>query len=221
VIALLNIILLYYINIILLLFYIFCNGLKLCFVWECVWIYNYYVEVQQSLYRPLTGPEGFHEGEAPRFKENRIMKVVRLLALCAGRLYRLVLIYVRDWVYPRATGWPEGLCQWRIQMNTSGIELTTFRLLAQYFNQLRHRICLNIMYTYLIIGLGNEAAVLYIGAVICERLPTWEKSSSWIARRWRWRHLDPPKRRHHCTSRYGQHHWRILTSWILLPRRHC
>ena len=128
-------------------FYIFCNGLQLCVVWERVWFYNYYVKVQQTLYRPVTGPESFQEGEAPRCQENRLMKVVRLLALHTDRLYRLVVIYVWDWVYPWATVWLEGLCQWRIPMITSGIEPATFRLLAQYLNQLLHSVCLDIMYT--------------------------------------------------------------------------
>jgi len=34
-----------------------------------------------------TGPEGFQELEAPRFQDNRHMKVVRLSALGIGHLY--------------------------------------------------------------------------------------------------------------------------------------
>jgi hypothetical protein len=34
-----------------------------------------------------TGPQGFQEVEAPRFQDNRHMKVVRLSALRTGRLY--------------------------------------------------------------------------------------------------------------------------------------
>jgi len=35
----------------------------------------------------LPGPRGFQEVEAPRFQDNRHMKVVGLSDLCTGRLY--------------------------------------------------------------------------------------------------------------------------------------
>ena len=48
----------------------------------------------------------------------------------------LLVIYIRIWVDPRAIVRPEGLSQ----LTPPGIEPATFRLVAQYLNQLHHSV---------------------------------------------------------------------------------
>jgi hypothetical protein len=69
---------------------------------------------------------------------------VRLSALSTGRLLPperfLVLICVRGCVDPRDIVLLEGLGQLQNPMTLSGIEPTTFRLVAQCLSQLRYRV---------------------------------------------------------------------------------
>jgi len=70
----------------------------------------------------------------PELPEGRYMSVANLSALFTVRLYSeellFVLVSVSDIVEPRATVWPAGLNQSKIQKTTSVIEPATFRLLV-------------------------------------------------------------------------------------------
>ena len=96
------------------------------------------MKIKPSLYKPG------QEVEAPKFPESGPMKVVRLSALRVGRHHpqgkTLVFISVRRWVDSMAIVRPGGVIQWKIPMTPSGIESTTFRLVAQGLNYLRHRV---------------------------------------------------------------------------------
>jgi hypothetical protein len=102
--------------------------------------YTFGLKVKQSHYRPGQSLSV----EAPRFQDNRHMKVVSLSFPRTGRLYSqeifLVLISFRGWVNPRAVVWLEGLYQCKIPVTPMAIESATFRLVAQCINQLRHRV---------------------------------------------------------------------------------
>jgi hypothetical protein len=71
------------------------------------------------------------------FQDTQHMKVVRLSALCTGRLYPqemfLVLIFTRGWVDPRATVWSEGMSL-KNPVTPPGIDPGTIRLVAQHLN---------------------------------------------------------------------------------------
>jgi hypothetical protein len=52
----------------------------------------------------------------------------------------LVLSSITGWVDPRVTVRPERSCQWKIPVTPSTIDPATFRLVAQWLNQPRHRV---------------------------------------------------------------------------------
>ena len=77
----------------------------------------------------LDRPWGFQEVEAPRFQDNRLMKVVRS-ALRTGRLFPiphpqeifLVFICVRGWVNPRTIVQPKGIYHRESSLRPSGLQ---------------------------------------------------------------------------------------------------
>jgi hypothetical protein len=75
------------------------------------------------------------EVAAHRFYDNRHMKVINVSSLGSGHLYRqeifLTIISVRGRVDPKIVVLPKRLCQLKIQMTPSEIELATFRLVEQ------------------------------------------------------------------------------------------
>ena len=88
--------------------------------------------------------KGFQEVEDPRFRENRHMQVVRFVwprhrPPLRPRRYTWYPFLLRVWVDPRATVRPERLCRWKIPITPSRIYPVTFRLIAHYLSQLRHR----------------------------------------------------------------------------------
>ena len=95
------------------------------------------------------------------------MKVARLSTLRTVLLYSqeilLVIISVRGCVDVRAKMRPEQLCQWKIPINPSGIDIETFRLVVHCLNQLHHHVPSNIK----IHALKNKYEILCKSRVIC------------------------------------------------------
>jgi hypothetical protein len=119
---------------------------------------------------------GKGKGKAPRFQDNRYMKMVRLLAVRTGRFYPqeifLVLISVRGWVNPRAIVRPEGLCQWKIPFTPSGIEPATFRLVTRFLNQLRPLLSQEIFLVLISVrGWVNSRAVVWTEGLCQWKIP--------------------------------------------------
>jgi len=81
-----------------------------------VWIPPKKIEIwtNTSLYRAIKGPDGSRRLRLSDFTTIGTWRS----ALCTGRIYPQGNI--PSWVVPRAIARPEGLCQWKIPMTTTG-----------------------------------------------------------------------------------------------------
>ena len=104
------------------------------------WVSEY--NMQRNPCRGLAGTWGCQEAEPAIFQDNRHMNMVGFKALHTGRFYPqdicVVVIFVRGWVDLRTIVRSEDLCQSKIPIIPSRIELATSLLLAQFLDQLRH-----------------------------------------------------------------------------------
>jgi len=167
------------------------------------------VEVKQSHYRPGQALKGSRRMRFPDFKTIGTWRWLGCQpyasAVFTPQEIFLVLISVRGWVIVR----PEGICQWKIPMTPSGIEPATFWLVAQFLNQLRHRV--------LPASTGSEPKytldVYHSSQFICSLLATVIPFSRFFNRQ---RQTKAEQRSNHNSARYVQHRPQRIRSFLEL-----
>ena len=132
-----------------------------------------YVQVNQSRYSP---------GVAQRVPEvsqtswQRHREVVRLSALHPAAFtpqeILLLLVSVRGWSDPRAIVRSEGLCQWKIPTTPSGIEIATFRFVAQHLNHCATAVPISYVYILLFLTSFRLALQPLLGPRLPQRAPS-------------------------------------------------
>jgi hypothetical protein len=104
------------------------------YIHYCDVSYKVKVKVKQSYYRPeqthkLAEDWGSKISRQSTHEGGKVVIPTHRPPLTPQELF-LVFICVRGWVNPRAIVRPEGLCQWKISVTTSGIDPATFRFVA-------------------------------------------------------------------------------------------
>ena len=123
---------------------LYVNLTFILYIYIYIYIYIGYRKDKAIPLQTWTGPEGSRRLWLPDFKTIGTWRCwgCHLNAPAAFNPQEIFLVHicVRGWFKLKAIMRPEGLRQWKVPMTSSEIEPVTFRLVAQYLNQLRHRV---------------------------------------------------------------------------------